>query len=135
MNGKKTTRSQVQTKYALVRTPADLVELMGLAHPYRILKMGFTIGNEYWTWCGGDHPYEATRGEKRIHKNNPVRKRLFNSAQGAVNSWHLRRRGRVEDLERMLQEAKEELAFVTKLGNDIYLTLEGVEEQTVGDRR
>jgi hypothetical protein len=67
------TKLPIQTKYTLVRTPADLAEYMGLAHPYRILEMKFTIGKEYWTWCGGDHPYEATGGEKRIHKSKPVR--------------------------------------------------------------
>ncbi len=129
------TKLPIQTKYTLVRTPADLAEYMGLAHPYRILEMKFTIGKEYWTWCGGDHPYEATGGEKRIHKSNPVRQMLFSSAQHAVQAWRLQKRQKVEDLERALQEARDELAFVTKLDNDIYLTLEGVKEQTIGDRR
>jgi hypothetical protein len=52
-----------------------------------------------------------------------------------VQAWRLQKRQKVEDLERALQEARDELAFVTKLDNDIYLTLEGVKEQTIGDRR
>lgn len=104
--------------YAVVRVPCDMQDYVGATH--KILRMKFSIGDKYWTWVGGDCPYEVTHGERRLHKGNPCRRKLFAGAKDAVEVYTLGLHKQREGLMSAIRDVNTEVLELKRLGVDIY---------------